>query len=159
MSAALWRGIALTLAILLLVASVGIVYEHAKGDAEGFRRATSERAARDAVAIFTRVSDNAALSIKQDAINRIITKVKNEEVTPVIQRIYVDRVRVGTGTCGSTSATNTSGAGSGDGADTSVRLVREDIERDTRALIEAVERDLATGRACQMFLRESGMAQ
>lgn len=157
MSAALWRGIALTLAILLLVAGVCIFYAHAEGDAEGFRRATSERAVRDAVAVFTRVGDNAALSLKQDSINRVITKVKNEEIAPVVKRIYVDRVRVGSGTCGSASAANTSSASGSDGANPSSRLVRDDVERDTRALIEAVEQDLATGRACQLFLRENEM--
>lgn len=158
MSARLWQGIALVLASLLVAAGVGIVYAHSAGDQEGFERATSERAARDAVAIFARVRDNAVLSIKQDNINQIITRTKNEEVAPVVQRIYVDRVRVGAGTCGPTGAASAQGASGGDGTNSSGRLVRDDVERDTRALTEAVEQDLATGRACQAFVRESGMA-
>lgn len=158
MSARLWQGIALVLAVLLVVAGVGIIYAHSAGDQEGFERATSERAARDAVAIVGRVRDNAVLSIKQDNINQIITRTKNEEIAPVVQRIYVDRVRVGAGTCGSASATVTDGASVSDGTDPPGWLVREDVERDTRALSEAVERDLATGRACQAFVRENGMA-
>lgn len=156
MSARLWQGIALVLASLLAAAGVGIVYAHSAGDQEGFERATSERAARDAVAIFARVRDNAVLSIKQDNINQIITRTKNEELAPVVQRIYVDRVRVGAGTCGSAGAADANGAG--DDADSPGRLVRDDVERDTRALTEAVEQDLATGRACQAFVRENGMA-
>lgn len=158
MSAALWKSIAMTLTVLLLAAGLAIVYAFSKGTREGFERATSERAARDAVAIVTRVSDNAALSLKHDTVNRIITKVKNEEVAPVVQRIYVDRVRVGTGTCGPASSADTPGAGGSNGANPPGRLVREDVERDTRALTEAVEQDLATGRACQAFVRENGMA-
>jgi prophage endopeptidase len=158
MSATLWRGVAVLLAALLIAAGVGIICAHSAGDQEGFERATSERAARDAVAIVARVRDNAVLSIKQENINQIITRTKNEETAPVVQRIYVDRVRVGAGTCGSTSAAATDGASVSDGANSSGRLVRDDVERDTRALTEAVEQDLATGRACQAFVRENGMA-
>ena len=158
MSARLWQGIALVLAVLLVAAGVGIIYAHSAGDQEGFERATSERAARDAVAIVARVRDNAVLSIKQENINQIITRTKNEETAPVVQRIYVDRVRVGAGTCGSAGAADANGARIGHDADSPGRLVRDDVERDTRALTEAVEQDLATGRACQAFVRENGMA-
>lgn len=158
MSATLWRGVAVLLAALLIAAGVGIICAHSAGDQEGFERATSERAARDAVAIVARVRDNAVLSIKQENINQIITRTKNEETAPVVQRIYVDRVRVGAGTCGPASAAATDGAGVGDEADPPGRLVRDDVERDTRTLTEAVENDLATGRACQAFVRENGMA-
>lgn len=158
MSATVWRCIALVLAALLFAAGVGIVYAHSVGDKQGFERATSERAARDAVAIVARVRDNAALSTKQDNINHIITRTKNEELAPVVQRIYVDRVRVGAGTCGPAGAASAQGASGGDGANSSGWLVRDDVERDTRALTEAVEHDLATGRACQAFVRENGMA-
>ena len=158
MSATVWRGVAFVLATLLVAAGVGIVCAHSVGDQEGFERATSERTARDAVAIVARVRDNAVLSIKQENINQIITRTKNEETVPVIQRIYVDRVRVGAGTCGPAGAANADGASGSDEADPSGRLVRDDVERDTRALTEAVEQDLATGRACQAFVRENGMA-
>ena len=158
MSAALWKAIAAVLAVLLLITGIGIVYAHSKGDQEGFDRATRERAARDAVAIIARTQDNAVLSIKQATINTIITETKNEEISPVVQRIYIDRVRVGAGTCGPAGTADAVGAGGSDGANSPGRLVRDDVERDTRALTEAVEQDLATGRACQAFVRENGMA-
>lgn len=158
MSAAVWRCIALVMAALLVVVGIGVVCAYNAGDGAGFKRAASERAARDAVAIFARMRDNAVLSIKQDNINQIITRTKNEELAPVVQRIYVDRVRVGAGTCGPAGAADANGAGVGDDADSPGRLVRDDVERDTRALTEAVEQDLATGRACQAFVRENGMA-
>ena len=158
MSAFVWRCIALVLAALLVVAGGGIVYAHSAGDQAGFERATTERAARDAVAVFTRVRDNAVESARQVNINQIITRTRNEEVAPVVRRIYIDRVRVGAGTCRSAGAADANGAGVGNEADSPSRLVRDDVERDTRALTEAVEQDLATGRACQAFVRENGMA-
>ncbi len=148
----------MVLAVMLLAAGAGIIYAHGQGDQQGFDRATTERAARDAIAIITRTHDNAVLSIKQATINTIITETKNAEITPVVQRIYVDRVRVGAGTCGPAAAADAQSAGGGDGANPPGRLVRDDVERDTRALSEAVEQDLATGRACQAFVRENGMA-
>ena len=154
----MWRGVALVLAALLVIAGIGIIFAHSAGDSGGFERATSERAARDAVAVFSRMRNNAAESAKQVKINQIITRTKNEEVASVVQRIYVDRVRVGAGTCGPAGTADANGASGSDGANSSGRLVRDDVERDTRALTEAVEQDLATGRACQAFLRENGMA-
>lgn len=145
-------------AALLLVGTLVTVdaYRVHEADQAGFDRATSERSARDAVAVFTRVKENVATGIKQDAINAFITRDKNEEVAPVVQRIYVDRVRVGAGTCGPAAAAKTEDAGSSDSTNPPGRLVREDVERDTRALTEAVELDLATGRACQAWGKENG---
>lgn len=44
---------------------------------------------------------------------------------------------------GTAAPTKAVDAGSGEGADSPGRLVRADVERDTRALTEAVEQDLA----------------
>jgi hypothetical protein len=149
-----WK-IGALLALLALVGAVDAWRVH-EADQAGFDRATTERAARDAVAVFTRVKENVAVGIKQDAINTFITKAKNEELAPVIRTVYVDRVRVGAGTCGPAASAKAEDAGGGDSADSPGRLVREDVERDTRALTEAVEQDLATGRACQAWGRKNG---
>lgn len=109
-------------------------------------------------AMIKRIQDNTTVAAQQATTNATITKAKNEELAPVVQRIYVDRVRVGTGSCGPAVPAEAPGTGSGDGTDPPGRLVREDVERDTRALTEAVEQDLATGRACQAFIRENGLA-
>lgn len=145
-------------AVLLLTGALVAVdaWRVHEADQAGFGRATTERAARDAIAVFTRVKENVAAGIKQDAVNAFITKAKNEEIAPVVQRIYVDRVRVGAGTCGPAAAAKTEDAAGSNGADSPGRLVREDVERDTRALTEAVEQDLATGRACQAWGKENG---
>lgn len=149
-----WKiGAVLVLAAALVAVDAWRVHA---ADQAGFDRATSERAARDAVAVFNRTKENEATSIKQAATNVTITKVKNEELAPVVRTIYVDRVRVGAGTCGPATTAKTDDAAGRDGADSPGRLVREDVERDTRTLTEAVEQDLATGRACQAWGRENG---
>ena len=123
----------------------------------GYDKAVGDRAARDGVAILHRTAENVIVAATQVSINTIITKVKNEELAPVRERIVVERVRVGTGICGPAGTTDPEGAGGSDGTDPPGRLVRPDVERDIRALKLAVEEDLATGRACQAFVRENGM--
>ena len=122
-------------------------------DADKLTRSTATNGA-----MTQRIQKNTTVAERQAATNTTITKANNEELAPVVQRIYVDRVRVGAGSCGPAAPAEAAGTGGSDGADPSGRLVREDVERDTRALTEAVEQDLATGRACQAFIRENGLA-
>jgi hypothetical protein len=145
-------------AVLLVLLSVGHVARVHRADAAGYARAVTERAAADALAVSARLKENAVTGAKQAAANVAITKAKNEEIAPVRTRIAVDRVRVGPALCsGSTSPTEPKSAASSDGTNPSGRLVRSDVERDIRALKLAVEEDLATGRACQAFLRDNGL--
>lgn len=123
----------------------------------GHAAAVDERAAADAIAVLRRTEENIVTAARQGDINLKITEVKHEELAPVVQRIYVDRVRVGAAICGPTAAPDTESAAGGDSADPPGRLVRPDVERDIVALKLAVEEDLATGRACQAFVRENGM--
>lgn len=144
-------------ALALVAAAVAVdAYRVHQADQAGFDRATSERAARDLAAVVNRTQENAATAIKQAATNTTITKVKNEELAPVVRTIYVDRVRVGAASCGPAAPAKTDDAAGSDGTNSPGRLVREDVERDTRALTEAVEQDLATGRACQAWGKENG---
>ena len=125
----------------------------------GYDNAVSDRAARDLVAVVGRVQDNAVLMTQQHTINVEITKAKNEELAPVAAVIATRRVRVGPAICsGPAAPAKAESAGSGDGADSPGRLVREDVERDIRALKLAVEQDLATGRTCQAFIERNWMA-
>lgn len=147
-------------AVVLLaggLAAAGTAYHHHVYQA-GFDDAVSARAAQDATKVFTRVAENGAVGIKQDALNKFLTKDKDEKLAPVVQRIAAERVRVGAASCGAAAATETTSAGGGDGANPPGRLVRDDVERDTRALTIAVEQDLATGRACQAFVIGNGLA-
>lgn len=122
----------------------------------GHKAAVDQRAARDGAAILTRVQENQVVAFKQDAINAVLTKVKNEELAPVARRIAAERVRVGPAICGPATAPQTEDAAGSDGSDPPGRPVRADIERDLRALKLAVEQDLATGRACQAWGRKNG---
>lgn len=151
-----WKAIA---AVLLAAAiAAGVQAYGAHKWQQGHDSAVSERAARDLVAVVTRTDQNAALSIKQDAINAVLTKAKNEELTPVVARIAAERVRVGPALCnGPAAPAKAESAASSDGDDPLGRLVRQDVDRDIRALKLAVEEDLATGRACQRFLQENGL--
>jgi len=141
---------------LLVVGWLGLQWYGRAQHAAGYAAAVAERAARDALAIVRRTEENIVLSERQSAINLEITEAKYEELAPVVQRIYVDRVRVGAATCGPATTAETEDASSGHGADPAGRLVRDDVERDTRALEEAVERHLATARACQAWGAENG---
>lgn len=148
-----------TVSLALLVLLVGCVAYRSHVWHAGYDQAVSDRAGRDLVAVVTRVADNAVAAVKNESVNAVITKVKDETLTPVVRTIYVDRVRVGPGTCGPTAPAKADGPGSSDSPDTSGRLVSQRTEEDIRALTVAVEEDLATGRACQGFLKAHGFMQ
>lgn len=151
----LWKaGAALALAAALVGAGAAYrqhVYQL------GYDTAVGERAARDGVAILHRTAENVVVAASQASINTIITKVKNEELAHVRERIVTQRVYVGTGICPAAGSPDPEGTGGGNGSDSPGRLVRPDIERDIRALKVVVEEDLATARACQGFVRQNGM--
>lgn len=144
---------------LALVAGLVAVdaYRVHEADLAGFNRATTERAARDGVAVLHRTAENAVITATQASINTVITKAKNEELAPVVQRIAAERVRVGPGICPAAGPADPQGPAGRDGANPPGRLVRPDVERDLIALKLAVEQDLATGRAAQAFIEKNGM--
>jgi len=147
----------IVLAGLLVVGALGMRWYGAAQFQAGRTAAIKERAAADARAILHRTEENAVLAQRQGETNLKITEAKHEELAPVRERIVVERVRVGAAICGPAAAPDAESTAGGDGADPPGRLVREDAERDIVALKLAVEEDLATGRACQAFLRENGM--
>ena len=125
---------------------------------KGHAAAITARAAADLGAVVNRVQENAVAASLQTKINLDITKAKNEELAPVVQRIYVDRVRVGPAICNRPAApAATEGASSSDGANSAARLVPQQVEDDIRALTAEVEKHLATGRACQRFNTDNGL--
>ena len=151
-----WKiGAALALATAL---AAGAVAYHSHVWHAGYDSAVSVRAASDLRATLARQKDNAVLATKQTTINLGITKAKNEELAPVAAVIATRRVRVGPAICsGPAAPAQAESAAGGDSADSPGRLVREDVERDIRALKLAVEQDLATGRACQTFIESNGL--
>jgi prophage endopeptidase len=148
---------AIVLAGLLVLGALGVRWYGAHQFAAGHAAAVDERAAADSVAVLHRTEENSILSVAQGATNLKITEAKHEEMQPVRERIVTQRVYVGTAICGPASAPGTESASGGDSADPPGRLVPPAIERDLVALTLAVEEDLATGRACQAFVRENGM--
>lgn len=121
-------------------------------------QATRAQAVADAV--LARVAANKREADRQAAINQKITKGKENEIAKLTARLNAaGRLRVGPAICGGHPApAQADGAGSSDGADPPATLVSENVDRDFKALILAVETDLATGRACQAFVRENGLA-
>lgn len=145
------------LAGLLVVGVVSVRWYGAHQYQVGHAAAVAERKAADDAAILRRTEENAVLAQRQGEVNLKITEAKHEELAPVREHIVVERVRVGAAICGPAAAPDAESAAGGDSADSPGRLVREDAERDLVALKLAVEEDLATGRACQAFLRENGL--
>lgn len=143
---------------LLTVAVIGVRWYGDMQYQAGRTAAVEERAAADALAVLRRTEENVVLAQSQGAAYLKITERKNEELAPVRERIVTQRVYVGSAICGPATTTEDAGAGGGDEANPARWLVREDAERDIRALKATVEEHLATGRACQAVLRENGLA-
>lgn len=153
-----YRILALALFAAALVAFgyvKGVSHERAKWDAANVAKTIA-----DDKAILARVDSNTKLAIQQAGFNAAITKAKHEELDPIVAAINANRVRVGPAICsGPAAPTEAPSAGSGHAADTGSRFLREDLERDLKALEVRVEEAMATGRACQAFVRVNGMAQ
>jgi prophage endopeptidase len=146
-------------ALALVLAGLGVRWYGAHEFAAGVLAEQEAQRGRALVATVARVQDNAVEAAKQQSINLTVTEKKHEELAPVIRTVYVDRVRVGAASCGPAAPTDTQGPSGGNGADSASRLVRADVERDTRALGVAVEEALATGRACQAFVVANGLGE
>jgi D-serine deaminase-like pyridoxal phosphate-dependent protein len=126
----------------------------------GHAAAVAERAAVDATAVLTRARENAAAGNKQATDNSTITKGKDDEIADLRRRLAAaPRLRVGPSVCPDRPATATQAEGpaGGDGADPSAGLVSSRADEDFKQLIEAVETDLSTGRACQAFIEKNGL--
>jgi hypothetical protein len=147
--------------IALLTGSVlGIRHYGAGRYDAGHAAAIAERAAADAAAVLKRVHENVAVAARQDETNTTITKEKDDEIADLRRRLAVaPRLRVGPSVCPDRPAApaQAQGAAGGDGADPSAGLVSSRADADFKQLIQDVEQDLATGRACQAFVRENGL--
>lgn len=127
-----------------------------KWDAAERKRADAEKAA-----VLKREKENEAEREKNRENNRLIQQAHDAQIDRL--RAAIDstpRLRVGASFCGgSAGQAQASSAGSGDGADTGGRILSDEVDRAVKTLIEETERVAATGRACQAFVRENGMAQ
>lgn len=153
-----FAGAVLLLVLLAIGGTLGVRWYGSSQYQAGVAAEREAASGRALVATVARVQENAVEASKQQSINLTITEKKHEELAPVVERIYVDRVRVGAASCGPAGPPPTDDASGGPGADSAGRLVREDVERDTRALELEVEKALATGRACQAWGVANGYA-
>lgn len=146
-------------AALVCLLGAGHLYRVKQADSAGYDRAVTERAARDGVAIIARAQENAAVSIKQDGINAVLTKVKNDEIATLRARLAAERMRRPAFCSEPAGATQAKGTGSGNVAYPGGGVLPDRVAEDIQALILKTEEAAATGRACQSFVRENGMAQ
>ena len=155
-----WLAGLIVAATLLVVAGLGVKWYGAHRYDDGRAAAIEERAQVDAAAVLERTRANAAQAAHQDETNVTIMKEKDDEIADLRRRLAATpRLRVGPSVCPDRPAAPTqaeSPAGS-DGADPSPGLVSARADADFKQLIEDVEQDLATGRACQAFVRENGL--
>jgi prophage endopeptidase len=157
---ALERLLVSVLAAVVLLAG-GALAVHAYGAhryGAGRAAAIAERAQADAAAVLKRMRENAAQAVHQGETNTNITKEKDDEIADLRQRLAAaPRLRVGPSICPDRHAApaQAESPASGDGADPSAGLVSSRADADFKHLIEAVEQDLATGRACQAFLKQN----
>jgi hypothetical protein len=146
--------------VLLVVCALGMrAYGTHRYDA-GHAAAINERAQADAAAVLKRTRENAAQAAHQDETNTHITKEKDDEIADLRRRLAAaPRLRVGPSVCPDrpSAPAHAQGPAGGDGADPSAGLVSARADADFKQLIQDVEQDLATGRACQAFIEKNGL--
>jgi hypothetical protein len=126
----------------------------------GYAKAVDDRAQADAKAVLVRAGENKAKAAQQATDNTTITKEKDDEIAALRARLAAaPRLRVGAAVCPDRPATaaHAEGAASSDSPNPSARVVSAAADRDFKQLIQDVEQDLATGRACQAFLQKNGL--
>lgn len=151
---------ALALVALLLIGWLGVHHYGAARYEAGQAAAIAERARLDAEVVLTRTRANTKEADRQASVNESITRKKDDEISDLQRRLAAaGRLRVGPAVCAGRSAATaeTESAAGSDGADTSGGLVSARADADFKQLILDVEIDLATGRACQAFVRENGL--
>lgn len=154
--------------LVCLLAGAGMLHQRAQGNAQG-RAAVkalwdadkNTRAAAEAKAVAQRAVDNLAQAKQQAATVLAIKKVYDDEINDVRARLAAaERMRKPAfcASAGPAAPAGASGAEGGASADTASGLLPDAVERDIQALILRTEEAAATGRACQSFVRENGMA-
>jgi hypothetical protein len=146
--------IAALLAMCFASYRVGVKLERAV-----WQQKEAERKVAENAAILTRIKNNERKT-EQDKLNSArIAKEHKRELDQVRSDIAAERLRVGPNFCPrSAEGAEANSPGSGDGADPGGRLLLEEVDRNLKALMDAMEGAAATGRAAQEFIRSNGMA-
>ena len=153
---------------LLAGAAVGGAYLHGHGVTQGrevvqalWDADKAARAKAETKAVAQRVADNAAQAKQQAATARAITKAYDEEINDVRARLAAaERMRrpAFCASPGPAASADADGSAGGAAADAAGGLLPDAVARDIQAVILQTEEVAATGRACQAFVRENGMA-
>jgi hypothetical protein len=109
--------------------------------------------------VLDRVRGNTELAAHQAQINTNIANEKDNEITAYVLALRLLHGCASAPQYGSDRPAATAQAestGGGDNADPPSRPVSTAADRDFKQLIEDLEKDLASGRACQAFLDKNG---
>lgn len=150
----------LVLIALAVAGWLGVQHYGTTRYAAGHTAAIAERAQADAKAVLARSDENKVKAAQQATDNTTITKEKDDEIADLRRRLAAaPRLRIGAAVCSDrpTAPTDAKSTAGSDGADPSARVVSAAADRDFKQLIQDVEQDLATGRACQAFLQKNGL--
>ena len=153
--------------LLCVLAGAGMLYQRILGNAQG--RAEVQvlwdadkrtQAAVEKKAVAQRAAENLAQAKQQAATALAITKAYDEEINDVRARLAAERMRKPAfcASAGPAAPAGGSGADGGAATDPAGGLLPDAVARDIQALILQTEEVAATGRACQRFVRENGMA-
>ncbi|HJV82291.1 hypothetical protein [Noviherbaspirillum sp.] len=125
-----------------------------------WKRQDAERQADEKAAVLKRTQENEVEREKNRENNRLLQKSYESEIARLHAAIAAaPRLRVGPAFCGGTPGqAETGSASGGNGADPGSRVLPEEVDRAVKSLIEETEKTAATGRACQKFVNDNGMA-
>jgi len=154
--------------LVCVLAGAGMLYQRAQGVAQG-RAAVQAlwnidkktRAVTETKAEAQRAAENLAQARQQAVKSAAIKKVYDDEINDVRARFAVAERMRKPAFCASAGPAAPAGAGGAEGgvaADPAGGLLPDAVARHIQALILQTEEVAATGRACQAFVRENGMA-
>ncbi|WP_070290987.1 hypothetical protein [Janthinobacterium sp. HH106] len=154
--------------LVCVLAGAGMLHQHAQGLAQGRAAVQSlwdadkkNRAAEEKKAVARRAAENLAQARQQAAKAAAVTKVYDDEINDIRARLAAaERMRKPAfcASAGPAAPAGAVGAEGGAAADPTSGLLPDAVARDIQALILQTEEVAATGRACQVFVRENGMA-
>ena len=153
---------------LLVGAAVSGVYLHARGASQGraavqalWDAEKNARAQAETKAVARRAAENLVQAEQQAAASAAITKAYDEEINSIRAHLAAaERMRKPAfcTSAGPAAPAGTDGASGSLATDSAGGLLLDAVARDIQALILQTEEVAATGRACQAFVRENGMA-
>lgn len=154
--------------LLCLLAGAGMLHQRSQGVTQGRAAVQAlwdadkkSRAAAETKAVAQRAAENLAQARQQAATALAIKKVYDDEINDVRTRLAAAERMRKPAFCASAGPAAPAGAGGAEGSaatDPAGGLLPDAVARDIQALILRTEKVAATGRACQAFVRENGMA-